>query len=159
MFINICGLIFSNTDINDEINFHDTMADNKENIVRSDREWKEQLTEEQYYVTRQKGTEPAFSGRYWNEKGKGSYHCVCCGRPLFSSQAKFDSGSGWPSFTGPIDPTAVKERPDNSLEMRRTEVLCSRCGAHLGHAFDDGPQPTGRRSCINSTSLNLEKEE
>ena len=128
-------------------------------IHKSDAEWREELDSEQYRVCREKGTERAFTGKYYDSKDKGVYHCVCCGAPLFSSEDKYDSGSGWPSFTRPIAANKVAEEEDNSLFMRRTEVLCGRCSAHLGHVFPDGPQPTGLRYCINSVSLDLRKEE
>jgi peptide-methionine (R)-S-oxide reductase len=128
-------------------------SDRPAKVVKTDAEWKQQLTPEQYHVTRQHGTERPFSNPLNNEKREGTFNCVCCGAPLFSSAAKFDSGTGWPSFWAPIDKGAVGEHDDRSWLMRRTEVRCAACDAHLGHVFPDGPKPTGARYCMNGVAL------
>jgi peptide-methionine (R)-S-oxide reductase len=129
-----------------------------EKVTKTEQDWQKELTPEQYHVTRQCGTEPPFTGQYWNNKAAGMYKCVCCGAELFASDTKFESGTGWPSFYQPADASNVAELTDRSHGMARTEVRCSKCGAHLGHVFEDGPAPTGQRYCINSASLDFEKK-
>jgi peptide-methionine (R)-S-oxide reductase len=128
-------------------------------VQKSDAEWRAQLTPEQYRITRQHGTEPPFTGPYLDEKEPGLYRCVCCDAPLFRSDSKFESGTGWPSFYEPVGPDVITERVDSSHGMRRVEILCSNCGAHLGHVFPDGPDPTGLRYCTNGNALEFEPEE
>ena len=127
-------------------------------VNKTEAEWKAQLTPQQFEVTRHKGTERAFTGELWNHHDDGTYRCVCCGEPLFKSESKFESGCGWPSFTEPLQGEAVEEADDRTHGMRRTEVMCQSCGAHLGHVFDDGPAPNGLRYCINSASLKFDKD-
>lgn len=127
-------------------------------VQKSDSEWRQQLTQEQYHVTREHGTERAFTGPNWDQKAPGRYNCICCGAPLFSSETKYDSGTGWPSFYAPVEPGAVSEHEDRKLFMKRTEIRCAACDAHLGHVFPDGPQPTGLRYCMNGHALEFDGE-
>jgi peptide-methionine (R)-S-oxide reductase len=128
----------------------------EENLQKSEAEWRRELSAEEYRICREKGTERAFTGQYWDEHRAGTYHCRCCGEPLFESGSKYDSGSGWPSFYQPVNQEVIEEHRDSSHGMMRTEIVCRKCGCHLGHVFPDGPRPTGLRYCVNSASLRLE---
>ena len=152
-------LLFSCTWQQPEQQKREDVSSQKNKIMKTEEEWKAQLSDQEYHVTREKGTERAFTGKYWDHHEEGVYTCTCCHLPLFDSETKFNSGTGWPSFYEPIDKENVGENTDKSLGMTRTEVVCSRCNAHLGHVFPDGPKPTGLRYCINSVSLDFEKEE
>jgi peptide-methionine (R)-S-oxide reductase len=132
-----------------------TVDDTLKKIIKTEEEWKKVLTPQQFEIARNKGTEVAFTGEYWDSKKKGTYHCICCDLPLFSSDTKYKSGTGWPSFYAPIHPMNVGEVADNSYGWNRVEVICNRCDAHLGHVFEDGPKPTGLRYCLNSAALKL----
>jgi peptide-methionine (R)-S-oxide reductase len=160
-----CGQVHKSTDVNEHTKneVHDshskvTDPNRSDKIVRSEDEWKEQLTKFEYYVLRESGTERAFTGEYWNNKNEGTYTCRACKLPLFASDTKFRSGTGWPSFFEPIDDQRIIEKSDYTHGMNRVEVLCARCSSHLGHVFPDGPKPTGLRYCINSVSLKFDKK-
>jgi len=153
----IVAITFLFTACNAQTKTNNASAGKKFAVAKTDEEWKKQLSPIAYTVTRKEGTEQAYSGKYWDNHEKGTFSCICCGLDLFSSDTKFESGTGWPSFYQPINKTCLLDESDNTFGMDRTKVTCSRCGAHLGHVFDDGPKPTGLRYCMNSVSLNFTK--
>lgn len=152
------AFLFSSCNAQTKSNGTAAATANKFTVVKTDAEWKKQLTPLQFDVTRKEGTEQAYTGKYADNHDKGMYTCICCGQELFSADTKFDSGTGWPSFYQPLNKTCVLNEEDNSFGSQRTKVTCSKCGAHLGHVFDDGPKPTGLRYCMNSASLNFSKK-
>ncbi len=153
------AIVFHLAACNAQTNNKSQTNDNPDRVMKTEEEWKKELSAEEYRILREKGTEPAFSGKYWDNHKDGVYHCAACGNPLFDAETKFESGTGWPSFYQPIEEDNVATETDKSYGMVRTEVLCNRCGGHLGHVFEDGPEPTGLRYCINSAALDFEEEE